>query len=358
MIVFISWSGSLSKQVASILRDWLPTVLQSVDVWVSSEDISKGARWSPEVAKALDDSIFGIICVVPGNVAEPWLNFEAGALSKSLENSRVTPFLFALSPTDLSGPLTQFQATGFSRDEILNLIYSMNESCPKSVSKDRLKRIFDLCWPGLKNELDSLMPIAQELIRETKEVSGQNRSAELVDLQSQFIRYQEDTARINTALVERIGHQQEVLNSIDAKLEERLTIMDTLSIKLQKDTVDDEARSLVKESRQLEHKIAKDIEQLKIAWKGKSFSKGDRIRIYKRAGTFKPNETSHKMEVCADKGATGTFLGGKKRDPESDEVQLAVVRWDKQEWKEDKGNSKVALNNFVAIIHVDYLEST
>lgn len=340
------------------MKDWLPTVLQSVDVWVSSDDISKGARWSLEVAKALENSIFGIICVVPGNVAEPWLNFEAGALSKSLENSRVTPFLFALSPTDLSGPLTQFQATGFSRDEILNLIYSINEGCPKSISKDRLKRIFDLCWSGLKNELDSLLPIAQELIRETTDVSGQIKNSELVDLQSQFIRYQEDVARINTALVERINHQQEVLNSIDVKLEKRLAIMDALSIELQKDTVDDEARSLVKESRQLEDKIAKDIEQLKIAWKGKSFSNGDRIRIFKKCGTFKPNETGHKTEVWGDEGATGTFLGGKKRDPESNEVQLAVVRWDKQEWWEYKRNRKVTLNNFVATIHVDYLEST
>jgi len=51
--IFISWSGSLSRRVAEILRDWLPNVLQAVEPYVSSEDIDKGARWSVDISNEL-----------------------------------------------------------------------------------------------------------------------------------------------------------------------------------------------------------------------------------------------------------------------------------------------------------------
>ena len=36
--------------------------------------------------------------------------FESGALSKSIEQTIVVPFLFDMEPNQLSGPLVQFQA--------------------------------------------------------------------------------------------------------------------------------------------------------------------------------------------------------------------------------------------------------
>lgn len=111
MKVFISWSGARSKNVAEILRSWVPKVLQAVRPWMSDEDISTGTRWSAEIASELEISKAGIVCITPENQHNPWLMFEAGALSKTLTETFVCPYLFDLSPSQLSGPISQFQAT-------------------------------------------------------------------------------------------------------------------------------------------------------------------------------------------------------------------------------------------------------
>ena len=103
MKVFISWSGARSKKVALIFRDWLPTVIQAIEPFVSSEDIEKGARWNTDIAQELKESSFGLICVTKENLSAPWLNFEAGALSKTIDNTYVAPLLFDVKPSDLKG---------------------------------------------------------------------------------------------------------------------------------------------------------------------------------------------------------------------------------------------------------------
>ena len=54
----------------------------------------------------------GIICVTPSNLEAPWILFEAGALSKTLENTFVCPLLIGLEPADVSGPLAQSKPPG------------------------------------------------------------------------------------------------------------------------------------------------------------------------------------------------------------------------------------------------------
>ena len=129
MKVFISWSGTLSEQVARVLRDWLPTVIPAVQPWVSSEDIEKGARWLAQLSDELASTTFGILCIVPGNLHSSWLNFEAGALSRSVDSSRVSPFLLGVSASDLRGPLAQFQATKYEESDLRRLVLSLNKAC-------------------------------------------------------------------------------------------------------------------------------------------------------------------------------------------------------------------------------------
>jgi len=149
----------LSRRVAEILRDWLPNVLQAVEPYVSSEDIDKGARWSVDISNELEASNYGIICVTADNVAAPWLNFEAGALSKSFEKSRVSPFLFGIGKNDVAGPMKQFQSTVYEQDDMLKLVASINNACVKPLGRDRLEEAFEIWWPKLQTRMGRLEDI-------------------------------------------------------------------------------------------------------------------------------------------------------------------------------------------------------
>jgi hypothetical protein len=125
MKVFLSWSGDLSHKVALTLRDWLPSVIQSIEPYVSSEDIDKGARWSTDIASELADSSYGILCVTKENLHAPWLTFEAGALSKTMDKSYVSPFLFGIKRAEINGPILQFQSTVFEKEDLKSFCYRL-----------------------------------------------------------------------------------------------------------------------------------------------------------------------------------------------------------------------------------------
>lgn len=152
MKVFLSWSGDVSHKVALVLRDWLPSVIQSVEPYVSSEDIDKGARWSTDIAKELEASSYGILCVTRENIEAAWLNFEAGALSKSVEKGRVSPFLFGVKRSEVkAGPILQFQSTLAEKDDVRKLLVSLNAACPQGrLEEARLDTVFDVWWPQLE----------------------------------------------------------------------------------------------------------------------------------------------------------------------------------------------------------------
>ncbi|MBW7475689.1 TIR domain-containing protein [Paenibacillus oenotherae] len=160
MKVFLSWSGDVSKKLATVFHDWLPSVIQSVEPYISSEDIDKGARWSQDVGKQLEETSYGIIFITPENISAPWINFEAGALSKAMDNSLVSPFLFQVKNSDLSGPLTQFQTTLFEKEEIKKLLFSVNKACRDgALSESRLVTVFEKWWPDLEQRLTEILPL-------------------------------------------------------------------------------------------------------------------------------------------------------------------------------------------------------
>jgi len=157
MKVFLSWSGPTSHKVAIVFRDWLSNVIQSIEPYVSSEDIDKGARWSTDIATELSDSKFGILCVTKDNVNAPWLIFEAGALSKTMDKTYVTPFLFDIKQSEIDGPILQFQSTKFNKADILKLVKTINKASDNApLTEDKLSAAFDRWYPNLEEELNKV----------------------------------------------------------------------------------------------------------------------------------------------------------------------------------------------------------
>ncbi len=155
MKVFISWSGDRSRAIADVQRQWLPSVLQAVRPYFSPDDVAKGSRWSSEIAKELDASRVGLLVITPENQEAPWLLFEAGALAKNLDRSKVCPLLFGgMEPTDVKGPLVQFQAAQFSKDEMKRVMKMINgELAEAALAPDVLDDVFEMWWPKLEKQV-------------------------------------------------------------------------------------------------------------------------------------------------------------------------------------------------------------
>ena len=121
MDIFLSWSGDTSKQIAQLLKNWLPTVIQCLQPFYSPDDISKGKSWGGEISKVLNKCDFGILILTKDNIRSPWILFEAGALSKNIDLSRVCTMLFGIKDTDVEAPLNLFQNTKFEKEDIKKL---------------------------------------------------------------------------------------------------------------------------------------------------------------------------------------------------------------------------------------------
>jgi len=182
MKVFISWSGNKSHKVALVFRDWLPSVIQSIEPYVSSEDIDKGARWSTDIAKELEDSTFGILCVTKENLEAPWLSFEAGALSKTMDNSFVSPFLFDIKRSEVKGPILQFQSTIFQKEDVKKLLATLNKACGEgNILDNRLNKAFDVWYPTLEEELNKIRDVQEENEESKESNSTLSHSSEILE---------------------------------------------------------------------------------------------------------------------------------------------------------------------------------
>ncbi len=187
MRVFISWSGDRSKSVALALRDWLPTVIQQAEPWMSDSDIDPGALWNRELESQLAETRFGIICLTPENLSAPWVLFEAGALSKTVETAFVCPYLFDINPSQITGPLSRFQAVRTNQPDTLKLLKSINSAFGENaLTTNILETAFQRGWPDLEAALSSVPAIeSPEPMRSEADILAE--ILELVRQQSRVI---------------------------------------------------------------------------------------------------------------------------------------------------------------------------
>lgn len=156
MKLFISWSGEFSRKVAERLSIWIPTIIQTVEVFYSPDDIAKGENWGNRLSEELEQCNFGIVCLTPENITAPWIHFEAGALAKAA-NSRVSAIMLGITPSDIKGPLARLQNTAFNREDLFRLFQSINNSNNAPLKSETLKNAFDNSLDKLMREINTII---------------------------------------------------------------------------------------------------------------------------------------------------------------------------------------------------------
>ena len=161
MKLFISWSGDHSLAVATALRRLLPDIFDGLELFLSTQDIRKGGRWLEEIGGQLAATIFGIVCLTRENLEEPWLLYEAGAISKSVKKASLYTLLVdGLRPGDIQGPLSTFQHTVSEKDDVFELVKSINGTYGEAKQDEaKLRRKYEkLFWDEFDKSVTAATP--------------------------------------------------------------------------------------------------------------------------------------------------------------------------------------------------------
>ncbi|MFY2791037.1 TIR domain-containing protein [Rhodococcus sp. MALMAid1271] len=153
--VFISWSGAQSQAIALVWRDLLNSTFESVEPFVSRADIDAGSRGFDDIKSKLDGSSFCIAIVSRATEMAPWINFEAGALSKQVFDAkvRVVPCLVDYdSESELQGPLKQFQAKMLHKEGIRETLQALAKVV--GTEWDKKQRGFESMWTHFDSEFE------------------------------------------------------------------------------------------------------------------------------------------------------------------------------------------------------------
>lgn len=151
MKVFISWSGDAEREVAEALREAVVAVCAGrAEAFVSSQDIPKGDRGLNVIDAQLKATDYGLVVLSAANQLRPWINYEGGALAKSLDNP-VATVLLDLIPSDVEGPLGPLQSTQFSNEaDMLRLFTEIAAAADKDLPTNNVAVMFSNVWPTIQ----------------------------------------------------------------------------------------------------------------------------------------------------------------------------------------------------------------
>jgi hypothetical protein len=91
------------------------------------------------------------------------LNFEAGALAKSVSSSHVVPLAINLRLADIQNPLGQFQGQILDENGMKNILQALNSATQKPLDESMLDKLLIKWWPELHENVEKIKsgPLAQ-----------------------------------------------------------------------------------------------------------------------------------------------------------------------------------------------------
>jgi hypothetical protein len=176
--VFLSWSGEVSKQVATEFNTFLKVVIQSAKPWMS-EEIPAGAQWFSEIMTELGGAKVGVLFVTNENMHRPWLLFEAGAIANGLGEGKVCAVLIDCKKADIEPPLAQFQLKELDYDGVLGVLHTINNALEEPLDDVLLKKAMNAHWPHFRDAVEKI--VETQAPPETERRTQQEMIAELLD---------------------------------------------------------------------------------------------------------------------------------------------------------------------------------
>lgn len=153
--VFLSWSGDQSRKIAELFQTLFNHTFEpTINSFVSSRDIRGGSRSISELFKKLQICNYGICFINSDNVRAPWIQFEAGALSKIVDESRVMILLLDEKCLKLldDTPLREFQHKLFYKEHIKSIFEEVIEKFGLTTSKESFMYRFESGWEEFNNK--------------------------------------------------------------------------------------------------------------------------------------------------------------------------------------------------------------
>lgn len=177
--VFLAWSGPVSREMAILLKEYLPLFARNISIFMS-EEITPGKRSLTELSNVLSETKFGILCLTPENLTSPWIHFEAGALSKTVDDDTyVCPLLLNVKKSDLKDPLASFHATLFEEDEFKKLIKALVAASEGPLDDGQLASLMEVLWPKIEVKIQKMQT---EIEKGLQEKGGRKRTKPQTDL--------------------------------------------------------------------------------------------------------------------------------------------------------------------------------
>jgi TIR domain len=258
MEVFISWSGERSGAIASALRDWLPKILNSVKPWMSQTDIIKGTRWDPAISTHLEKAKAGIFCLTPANLNNKSVLFEAGAISKSVKDSRVYTLLADIDPANLEWPLAQFQATSLKEADIGRMLADINRDLASDgeafLPDNVLAESYGVWWPKLEEKFRALPSGSPSTAPQRTDKAILEEILELVRAQTRLVPRQEELiAQLHRARSEEAISREKLIADISRLREHSISIESASSKQDELATTANRLRFLLTQARSAVH---------------------------------------------------------------------------------------------------------
>jgi hypothetical protein len=112
-----------------------------------------------EIRDNLSEATAGMVCLTRENLTEPWILYEAGALSTKAVD-RLWTVLLDLPHTDVPDPLKALNHTKAEKADVLKMVGSIHKTVVaagfKTCAESDLKDYFEAFWPELERAITQL----------------------------------------------------------------------------------------------------------------------------------------------------------------------------------------------------------